>query len=313
MSLRALGVAIAIAVLTAPLALAQPQGPQADTAAGDAAFQGEDYAGAVAAYRRALAAGLNHSLLHFRLGYSLHVTGHHEEALTHHRAAAHITHPALRIDALYNAACASALLGRPDEAIGWLERAVDAGFRDLAQVGKDTDLDSIRNDARFKAIVEGIGKAPRLSEWMDFFVGDWSCVEPDGGAEILTLKVERPLEGSHTLVSTSVQSPRTGQPAAATPHWAGALYPDAQSRTWTWTYADGIGTRMEFKGERAGKGMRFTGRQRSAAGEGAHVRLTLTPQDDGSVTETAEVSEDGAAWRTHHESRYVKRGQAPGR
>ena len=288
-----------------PRPAAAPQ-PQPDVAAGDAAFQDQDWAAAIEAYQRALAAGQGHSLLHFRLGYALHVTGRHEEALSHHVQAVHITLPALRIDALYNAACACALLGRTDEAIAWLERAVDAGFQDLTQVGRDTDLDSLRADPRFKSIVEGLGKAPRLHQWMDFFLGDWIATGADGAARP-SLKIERPLEGSHTLLSTSVQ-PRPPQPGVPAARWAGVLYPDADTRRWVWSYADGMGTRMEFNGERADKGgMRFTGRQYSPAGAGIHIRLTFTPREDGSVAETAEVSDDGQAWRTHHESSYRPR------
>jgi tetratricopeptide (TPR) repeat protein len=55
--------------------------------------------------------------------------------------------------ALYNLACAESLLGRTDDAIGHLEQSLAHrdGLRDLART--DTDLDPIREDARFKELV----------------------------------------------------------------------------------------------------------------------------------------------------------------
>ena len=53
----------------------------------------------------------------------------------------------------YNVACAFALLGKPDEAIGCLETALKLGhwFREWAK--NDSDLDSLRNDPRFQALL----------------------------------------------------------------------------------------------------------------------------------------------------------------
>ena len=55
---------------------------------------------------------------------------------------------------LFNLACAESRLRRNDDAIGHLEQsiAIDAEFRELAQ--KDSDFDPIRDDARFKQLVE---------------------------------------------------------------------------------------------------------------------------------------------------------------
>lgn len=304
----------------APGAMARQPGGlpgQADLALGDEAFQKEDWPAAVEAYRRAAAAGMDHGLLHFRFGYALHVTGNPAEALPHHQKAAQLPLPALRIDALYNCACACALLGRKDEAIAWLERAVDAGFKDLKQVRSDTDLDSLRADPRFVAIVDGIGKTPRLGQWMDFFIGEWACDDlapGEGGPardpgvrdEILTLKVARALDRSEALVTTSVQATRPGQPEPIAPHWTGLLFPDAESRTWVWTQCGLGGSRMELRGQPIEGGVRFEGREFSPAGPGAHVRMTYTTRD-GSVLETGETSEDGKSWHVHHRAEYVRK------
>jgi len=49
----------------------------------------------------------------------------------------------------YNIACGYALLGKSDDAIAWLKRALDARFADQETLEKDDDLNSIRKDPRF--------------------------------------------------------------------------------------------------------------------------------------------------------------------
>jgi tetratricopeptide (TPR) repeat protein len=55
---------------------------------------------------------------------------------------------------LYNLACCESLAGRPDDAIEHLRLAVDRSeqFRSLA--AEDSDLDSIRDEAKFKELIE---------------------------------------------------------------------------------------------------------------------------------------------------------------
>lgn len=53
----------------------------------------------------------------------------------------------------YNLACRYALLKEADHAIGSLRKAVELGYRDFRFMLEDHDLDSIRKDPRFRAIV----------------------------------------------------------------------------------------------------------------------------------------------------------------
>lgn len=57
---------------------------------------------------------------------------------------------------LYNVACFYAMKGDPEEALDLLERAVYNGWGDLAWLETDSDLDSLRDEARFKAILAGV-------------------------------------------------------------------------------------------------------------------------------------------------------------
>jgi tetratricopeptide (TPR) repeat protein len=55
--------------------------------------------------------------------------------------------------AYYNLACSYALLKSPDQALRTLRRAVELGYRDFHYMRKDSDLDSIRHDPRFRQLL----------------------------------------------------------------------------------------------------------------------------------------------------------------
>jgi hypothetical protein len=55
---------------------------------------------------------------------------------------------------LYNSACFAALSGRGDEAIDFLRRAGDVDGRAIEMARDDSDFDSIREDPRFKELVQ---------------------------------------------------------------------------------------------------------------------------------------------------------------
>lgn len=53
----------------------------------------------------------------------------------------------------YNAACGYALSGQKDEAIDWLELSVKSGYADFDHLRKDTDLDGLRGEKRYKKLL----------------------------------------------------------------------------------------------------------------------------------------------------------------
>jgi tetratricopeptide (TPR) repeat protein len=56
-------------------------------------------------------------------------------------------------NALYNSACAYSLLGDKAKAVEFLEKSIKAGFLDFDHIEKDPDLDNIRDEAGYKAIM----------------------------------------------------------------------------------------------------------------------------------------------------------------
>jgi tetratricopeptide (TPR) repeat protein len=70
---------------------------------------------------------------------------------------------AIRLDpkyafAFYGKACVYALQGRTDPAIENLRRSLELGFPDFEHMAKDSDLDSIRGDPRYKQLVQKYAK-----------------------------------------------------------------------------------------------------------------------------------------------------------
>jgi tetratricopeptide (TPR) repeat protein len=53
----------------------------------------------------------------------------------------------------YNLACSYALLKRPEQSLKTLRRAVELGYRDFRYMREDHDLDSIRQDPRFRQLL----------------------------------------------------------------------------------------------------------------------------------------------------------------
>jgi hypothetical protein len=57
------------------------------------------------------------------------------------------------VTAAYNVACGYALWGKKDEALDWLELSVKSGFAKIDHIRADTDLDSLRNEKRYRRLL----------------------------------------------------------------------------------------------------------------------------------------------------------------
>jgi len=64
---------------------------------------------------------------------------------------------------IYNIACCEALLGNSKEALVFLKKAVDAGFRDVNHIENDADLKSLRHLDEYKTIIATLPKPVNTS------------------------------------------------------------------------------------------------------------------------------------------------------
>ena len=60
---------------------------------------------------------------------------------------------------LYNVACVYSIAGEVEAAISYLEQAVNAGFGYREWLENDSDLDALRENSRFQALIARLGPA----------------------------------------------------------------------------------------------------------------------------------------------------------
>lgn len=60
---------------------------------------------------------------------------------------------------IYNIGCMHCLLGHKDEAFKWLEKAVDAGYRDAGYMAEDYDLKTLWGERRFRSLLRRIRRS----------------------------------------------------------------------------------------------------------------------------------------------------------
>ena len=90
----------------------------------------------------------------FGRGYALHYSAQYQEAIkAFMRAVALDYRPAT---AMYNIACGYSLLNDKENALIWLQRALENGFDSSELVAEDSDLDPLRTDSRFQKIMAGV-------------------------------------------------------------------------------------------------------------------------------------------------------------
>ena len=111
----------------------------------------------------------------FARAYRFHNSDRHPEAIEAFKRAAELGYR--KATAMYNIACGYAMLNDNDNALTWLQRALDNGFEQTELLASDSDLDPIRTDARFKKLLatvphgelyvrqeKGYGKFDRLEQ-----------------------------------------------------------------------------------------------------------------------------------------------------
>jgi len=264
-------------------------------------FRKKDWLAATRAYAEVCWRDPNDAIAWYRRGYAVHALEDYVSAIEANEQAAGLDSGKAR--ALYNLACALVLTGRPDEALGALERAVNAGFTDARLLKTDSDLASIRNDPRFARLVEKVAKEssaagrPELRQF-DFWVGDWDVYNAKG-VKVGANKIELLLDGH--LIQETWTSAKGGTGRSLN-------YFDPKSGTWKQNWVDDKGGIVRYEGSVKDGAMHFSGESINAKGEVEIARVTLEPMSDGRVHHLIEHSKDGGkTWFIYFDGTYVRK------
>lgn len=115
-------------------------------------FLAEDWAGAAAAYQSYVTAHPDNAFAWHRLGASQVGLRQLPEAITSLKKAVAVGGGTS--SDFYNLACAHALSGDAEQALAYVEKAIDAGLRNRRQYESDGDLASLRDLPRFKELMQ---------------------------------------------------------------------------------------------------------------------------------------------------------------
>ncbi len=232
----------------------------------------------------------------FYLGYALHAKGDLEEALEYHRKAARF--PNMKPVALYNCACALALMGEHDQALEQLTAAMDAGFVHESDLRDDPDLKSLFERSEFKALRERTTaqqKAKKKLREFDFWVGEWSVVNAAGDV----VGTNRITASDNGHVITEKWTSRSGGTGTSINYY----HPEQEQ--WRQTWVDAEGGVIEYRGKFSDGKMQFEGEMFQPNGTKLLSRMTFTPNSDGTVEQFIENSEDGGkTWTTYFKGTY---------
>ena len=124
----------------------------------------EKYGEAAARFEAIAAANPENAKAVLMQGYALHAAGRLDEALAVHMRAAEFKDT--KATALYNAACVHALKGETDQAFALLDQSIKAGFSMADHMEKDSDLASLRKDARFAGAMKAAAANPQKDHEM---------------------------------------------------------------------------------------------------------------------------------------------------
>ena len=151
----------------------------------DAAYQAKDWSKAEPLYESLTQTQPANPRNWYRLGVCLAKTGQSRKAIAAFQTAQSKGAPASMT--AYGIAGAYASLGQADKAFEQLAEAMKQGYSQPDQMNEDPDLQALRRDARFDALVEQArhNQAPcdyrAESRQFDFWIGDWNVAATQGG------------------------------------------------------------------------------------------------------------------------------------
>lgn len=297
-------VALSCPALCLTLAAGVPDGAAAQTAPSveqaDAHLAAGRFAEAAASYEALVAADPRDGRAWFRLGFSRHALGLFHEAIAAFERAEPL-HP-LPQTVAYRIARSHARLGEAEQALAWLERATSRGFNQADQLRDDPDLEALRGEPRFAAVLVAAAREANpcaldpAYRAADFMVGEWEVFHhgrPIGRARIA------PAVGGCAVVEEYSQPELPGADGRVT------TFLDPQGGRWRQIYVDASGNVNDLAGEPTATGLALTGEYHPRRGETQRMRVVLERLPGGGFRQLSEQSRDGGeTWNPLYDIQY---------
>lgn len=272
------------------------------TTQGDSLFGIEKYDAALKAFQSAWKANPKDAYAAVRAGHSAHAMGEYQKALEYYDQAEQLGYWPTAV--LYRKARVHALLKDKDAAFDWLHRLVQSGFPNVGMLTSEKDLDYIREDKRFAAVLAKADSNARpcmfVPEWrqFDFWVGEWDVYTPQG--QLAGNNVIQNAENGCVLIE----------------NWTGGLggtgksinFYDKDISKWRQIWVANNGTITEFAGNYDEKEriMKLYGETHPRNGQKILRKLFFYNLEPGKVRQYSEQStDDGKTWNVAYDFTYI--------
>ena len=203
---------------------------------------------------------------------------------------------------MYSLACTFNKAGLKDSCYTWLQTAIDKGFTAYDDMVKDDDLASLRNEEKYKTILQRVKSiaypcsASTEYRQFDFWIGEWNVTDTKTGNPAGKSKIEL-LLGECVVMEN-------WQPVSGAAGKSFNIYNVAEKK-WRQTYVDASGSLLEFyDGEFKDGKMQF---KMKPSGDNATHRLSFIRVSDKEVRQLGEMSKDnGASWQAEYDLTYKR-------
>ncbi len=235
------------------------------------------------------------------LGMSLHSLGRYEQAIAAFEKNVGI---AKNPNSMYNIACGYSQLKQTDKAFEWLEKSLKNGAAPFVNLETDKDLENIRQDARFKKMLDLADRQKRPCMYsaearqFDFWVGDWDVFNT-AGQKVGTNLIQLFSNGCGLMEN-----------------WTSALGGDGKSinfydvgtNKWYQSWIGSGGGALLYSGNFSGGAMRYEGFTIGQDGKKTLQKLTFFKVDENTVRQLAETSnDDGKTWTVSYDFKYIRK------
>jgi tetratricopeptide (TPR) repeat protein len=201
--------------------------------------------------------------------------------------------------ARYNIACAHARSGDKAKALEEIEKSAGLGFARAHMLKADEDFASIREEARFKALMDKLAhptKGMKGADAMDLWIGEWDVTA--NGQFAGSNSITRVLDGY--AIEEKWSSARGGK--------GQSLFTfDPANGTWRQLWVDDRGWTIEKIGKPIENGILFEGWSINADGSKQRAKTTLTKNPDGTVRQVIEFEDKDGKWSVVFDGHYVRR------